>query len=168
MDFICIYICVSPVVGQFDQMFTRWYWWSLGKIIHHTTTLLSWLLCDCCVALMMLISPIIVIGFCSGVEDWGHLWATPTTLWCFVKIDDELAWLITKEGEEVRYIVMLCVIMTTSSQCDYHLQCYCCIYCTPLLNAGNFWRIFGYFITAKVFLLEWNGHFSSQKNTLRA
>jgi hypothetical protein len=22
---------------------------------------------------MMLISPIIVIGFCLGVEDWGHL-----------------------------------------------------------------------------------------------
>jgi hypothetical protein len=84
------------------------------------------------------------------------------TLWCFIKIDDELAWLITKEGEEVRYIVLLCVIMTTSSQYDYHLQCYCCIYCTLLLNAGNVWKIFGYFITAKVFLLElrnssWSG-----------
>jgi hypothetical protein len=71
---------------------------------------------------MMLISPIIVIGFCLGVEGWGHLWATPTRLWCIKIDDDELACLITKEGG-VRYIVLLCVIMTTSPQYDITIIC---------------------------------------------
>jgi hypothetical protein len=71
---------------------------------------------QCRVALtIILISPIRFIGCCSGVEDWGHLWATPTLLCCFIKIDAELAWLIAKKDGGVRYIVLLCVIIMTSS-----------------------------------------------------
>jgi hypothetical protein len=110
--YLCFTCCWSiwSDVHKMALMIIRWDHTSY----HHSTFVIAmWLLC--CVASTMLISPIIYIGCCSGVEDWEHLWATPTLLCCFIKIDDELAWLITKKERGVRHIFLLCVILMTSS-----------------------------------------------------
>jgi hypothetical protein len=86
-----------------------------SNIIPPTFVIAMWLLCW--VAPMILISPIIFIGCCTGVEDWGHLGPVEGDVDVLLFSHDRwCAGMINYERRRSKiYNVLLCVIMTLLS-----------------------------------------------------